>query len=83
MVKPQQKTSLIDSGHESDSHDTHSPSISDISKNYESQELDILEKRIKRWYRDVGCKKVNVTKLNRIDIDVSSYKFIFNSYFLN
>jgi len=37
----------------------------------ESQELDILEGRIKKWQLEVGCKKACVTKLNRIDLDVS------------
>lgn len=34
------------------------------------QALKNLEQRIKRWHLDFGCKKVSVTKLNRIDIDV-------------
>lgn len=41
------------------------------NQNYQSQELDNLEGRIKRWYLEVGSKKAHVTKLNRIDIEVS------------
>ncbi len=32
--------------------------------------LENLEDRIKKWHLDFGCKKVSVTKLNRIDLNV-------------
>lgn len=43
------------------------------AENSNEQALEDLEQRIKRWHMDFGCKKVNVTKLNRIDIEVIDY----------
>ena len=44
---------------------------SNINFEYQNEkELENLEDRIKRWYLNLGCKKVIVNKLNRIEINV-------------
>ncbi len=46
------------------------------TENSNNEALEDLEQRIKRWHMDFGCKKVSVTKLNRIDIDVIHFSII-------
>ena len=49
--------------------------FTEIESSNNDQALEELEQRIKRWHMDFGCKKVSVTKLNRIDIDVSHFNY--------
>ena len=49
-------------------------------ENLNHQALEVLENRIKKWHLDLGCKEASITKLNRIDINVSN-NFLFNHKF--